>query len=57
MQYGTALPITAFSDPAQTRDYAQALEEAGFDFTSTSAPARTRHGRSGNMLGRSTIRS
>ena len=36
MQYGTALPITAFPDPAQTRDYAQALEEAGFDFTSTS---------------------
>ena len=36
MQYGTALPITAFPDLAQTRDYALALEEAGFGFTSTS---------------------
>jgi len=36
MKYGSALPITAFPDPAQTRDYAHALEEAGFDFTSTS---------------------
>ena len=36
MQYGSALPITAFSDPAAVRDYALALEAAGFDFTSTS---------------------
>ena len=36
MQYGSALPITAFADPSATKDYAQALEGAGFDFTSTS---------------------
>ena len=36
MQFGSALPITAFADPAATRDYAQALDDAGFDFTSTS---------------------
>ena len=31
-----AMPITAFDDVAMVRDYAQALEAAGFDFTSTS---------------------
>jgi probable F420-dependent oxidoreductase len=36
MQYGSALPITAFADVAAVKDYAQALEGAGFDFTSTS---------------------
>jgi probable F420-dependent oxidoreductase len=36
MQYGSALPITAFSDIGAVKAYAQALEEAGFDFTSTS---------------------
>ena len=36
MQYGSALPITAFADPGAVRDYAATLEDAGFDFTSTS---------------------
>lgn len=36
MQYGSALPITAFADPGAVRDYALALEAAGFDFTSVS---------------------
>jgi len=36
MQYGSALPITAFADVNAVKDYAAALEEAGFDFTSTS---------------------
>ncbi|HUB15525.1 MAG TPA: TIGR03619 family F420-dependent LLM class oxidoreductase [Acetobacteraceae bacterium] len=36
MQYGSALPITAFADPNAATDYAAALEAAGFDFTSTS---------------------
>jgi probable F420-dependent oxidoreductase len=36
VQYGSALPITAFADVAAVKDYALALEEAGFDFTSTS---------------------
>jgi probable F420-dependent oxidoreductase len=36
MQYGSALPITAFADPGSVKAYAQALEAAGFDFTSTS---------------------
>lgn len=36
MQYGSALPITAFADVGAVKDYAQALEAAGFDFTSTS---------------------
>jgi probable F420-dependent oxidoreductase len=36
MQYGSAMPITAFADVATVRNYAQALEAAGFDFTSTS---------------------
>lgn len=35
MQYGSSLPITAFADPGAVRDYAQALDAAGFDFTST----------------------
>jgi probable F420-dependent oxidoreductase len=35
MQYGSSLPITAFADVGAVRDYAQALEAAGFDFTST----------------------
>jgi probable F420-dependent oxidoreductase len=35
MQYGSAMPITAFADVVMVRDYAQALEGAGFDFTST----------------------
>jgi probable F420-dependent oxidoreductase len=36
MQYGSALPITAFADAGAVKAYAQALEAAGFDFTSTS---------------------
>jgi probable F420-dependent oxidoreductase len=36
MQYGSALPITAFADVRAIRDYAETLEDAGFDFTSTS---------------------
>ncbi|MCW5747548.1 MAG: TIGR03619 family F420-dependent LLM class oxidoreductase [Alphaproteobacteria bacterium] len=36
MQYGSPLPITAFPDAAAVRAYAEALETAGFDFTSTS---------------------
>src|ERR1700734_692553 len=36
MQYGSPLPITAFADPEATKAYAQAPDEAGFDFTSTS---------------------
>ncbi|HVC60379.1 MAG TPA: TIGR03619 family F420-dependent LLM class oxidoreductase [Acetobacteraceae bacterium] len=36
MQYGSALPITAFSDVGAVKAYAAALEAAGFDFTSTS---------------------
>jgi probable F420-dependent oxidoreductase len=36
MQYGSALPITAFADAGAVKAYAQALEGAGFDFTSTS---------------------
>lgn len=35
MQYGSALPITAFSDVGAVRAYAETLEAAGFDFTST----------------------
>lgn len=35
MPLGTALPITAFADGTQVREYAVALERAGFDFTST----------------------
>jgi probable F420-dependent oxidoreductase len=36
MQFGSAMPITAFGDAMAVKDYAQALEGAGFDFTSTS---------------------
>lgn len=36
MQFGSAMPITAFADIAVVKDYAQALDGAGFDFTSTS---------------------
>jgi probable F420-dependent oxidoreductase len=36
MQFGSAMPITAFADVTAVKDYAQALEGAGFDFTSTS---------------------
>ena len=35
MQYGSPLPITAFAEVAAVRDYALALELAGFDFVST----------------------
>jgi probable F420-dependent oxidoreductase len=35
MQYGSALPITAFPDVVAVKAYAEALEAAGFDFTST----------------------
>ena len=36
MQYGSPLPITAFPDVAMVQAYATALDQAGFDFTSTS---------------------
>ncbi|MEA2737844.1 MAG: hypothetical protein QOH05_1151 [Acetobacteraceae bacterium] len=36
MQYASPLPITAFPDVAAVKHYAQALEEAGFDYTVTS---------------------
>ena len=36
MQYGSPLPIRAFPDVAAVKAYAEALEGAGFDFTSTS---------------------
>ncbi len=36
MQYGSAMPITAFADVSVVRDYAQALEGADFAFTSIS---------------------
>ena len=36
MQYGSPLPIRAFPDAAGVKAYAEALEGAGFDFTSTS---------------------
>jgi len=44
MKFGAALPITAMSDPVAIRDYAQALDGAGFDVLTTaghvlSAPA------------------
>ncbi len=35
MKYGAGFPLKALSDAAAIRDYAVALEEAGFDFTST----------------------
>lgn len=35
MDYGTPLPITAWPDAGTVKTYAQALDAAGFDFTST----------------------
>ena len=35
MKYGAGLPIRASTDPGAIRDYAVALEQAGFDFTGT----------------------
>lgn len=35
MKYGAGFPLKALPDAAAMRDYAQALEGAGFDFTST----------------------
>ena len=35
MKYGAGFPLTALPDAAAIRDYAVALEEAGFDFIST----------------------
>ena len=35
MRYGAGFPLKALPDAAAIRDYATALEEAGFDFTST----------------------
>ena len=35
MLYGSSLPITAFPDAGAVKAYAQALDAAGFDFTST----------------------
>jgi probable F420-dependent oxidoreductase len=35
MKYGAGFPLIALPDAAAIRDYATALEEAGFDFTST----------------------
>jgi probable F420-dependent oxidoreductase len=35
MKFGAALPITAMSDPIAIRDYAQALDGAGFDVLTT----------------------
>jgi probable F420-dependent oxidoreductase len=36
MKFGAAVPITALSDPTAVRDFAQALDEVGFDLLSTS---------------------
>jgi probable F420-dependent oxidoreductase len=35
MKFGSGFPLQAFSDAAAIRDYAVALEQAGFDFTAT----------------------
>ena len=35
MQFGAGLPITAMADAGATRDYAQALDESGFDVLTT----------------------
>src|SRR5271166_4499198 len=35
MQYGSGLPITALPDVGAVKAYVEALEAAGFDFTST----------------------
>src|SRR5579884_2494183 len=32
MKFGAGFPLTAMDDPAAVRDFAQALDEAGFDF-------------------------
>jgi probable F420-dependent oxidoreductase len=36
MQYGTPLPLTAFATVAEVRTFALALEDGGFDFTTSS---------------------
>jgi probable F420-dependent oxidoreductase len=36
MQYGTPLPLTAFASVGEVKAFAEALESAGFDFTTTS---------------------
>jgi probable F420-dependent oxidoreductase len=36
MKYGAGFPLRALPDAASVRGYAQSLEQAGFDFTSTS---------------------
>src|SRR5580693_4286365 len=36
MQYGTPLPLTAFASVGEVKVFAEALESAGFDFTTTS---------------------
>jgi probable F420-dependent oxidoreductase len=36
MQYGTPLPLTAFASVGEVKTFAEALEAAGFDFTTTS---------------------
>jgi probable F420-dependent oxidoreductase len=35
MKFGAALPITAISDPVAVREYAQTLDDAGFDVLTT----------------------
>src|SRR5215216_7493756 len=35
MQFGAGLPITAMSDPGAIRDFAQALDNTGFDVLTT----------------------
>jgi probable F420-dependent oxidoreductase len=36
MQYGTPLPLTAFASVGEVKAFAEALEDGGFDFTTTS---------------------
>jgi alkanesulfonate monooxygenase SsuD/methylene tetrahydromethanopterin reductase-like flavin-dependent oxidoreductase (luciferase family) len=36
MQYGTPLPLTAFASVGEVKEFAEALEAVGFDFTTTS---------------------
>ena len=36
MKFGSALPMLAFKQPSELRDYAQALEGAGYDYTTLS---------------------
>ena len=63
MQFGSSLPITAFPDVGAVKAYAEALDAAGFDFTSTAGhvmaqpPVPIRSGPIGNTSGHSTIRS